>query len=143
LPLPPNNRTTLSGVKPAGACPGKPGTGPGTGHFTCNVTAATFDSVAINLYNYNEATGVMGGRVLPPYKMLESNGVKVAVIGITTDVVPQQAAAFNIGLRFSMGFNELPGIIADAKAAGADIIVVQSWACPRTCSSPRRSKVST
>ena len=126
LPLPPNNRTTLSGVKPAGACPGKPGTGPGTGHFTCNVTAATFDSVAINLYNYNEATGVMGGRVLPPYKMLESNGVKVAVIGITTDVVPQQAAAFNIGLRFSMGFNELPGIIAEAKAAGADIIVVQS-----------------
>ena len=125
LPLPPNNRTTLTGI--AGkACPGLPGTGPGTGHVTCNVTAAAFPTVAINLYNYNEAAGVMGGRVLPPYQMLETNGVKVAVIGITTDVVPQQAATFNIGFRFTMGHVELPGIIADAKAAGADVIVVQS-----------------
>jgi len=125
LPLPPNNRTTLTGI--AGkTCPGAPGTGPGTGHVTCNVTAATFDTVAINLYNYNEAAGVMGGRVLPPYKMLETNGVKVAVIGITTDVVPQQAQTFNIGFRFTMGHVELPGIIAEARAAGAEVIVVQS-----------------
>ncbi|HED18558.1 MAG TPA: hypothetical protein ENI74_03540, partial [Gammaproteobacteria bacterium] len=126
LPLPPNNRTTLSATRPPGACPGTPGTGPGSGRFTCNVTAATFDSVAINLYNYNEALGKMGGLVLPQYKMLESNGVKVAAIGITTDVVPQQAATFNIGFRFTMGFNELPGVIAEAKAAGAEVIVVMS-----------------
>jgi 2',3'-cyclic-nucleotide 2'-phosphodiesterase (5'-nucleotidase family) len=120
LPLPPNNRTTLTGI--AGkTCPNGP-----AGRLTCNVTAATFDTVAINLYNYNEAAGVMGGRVLPPYKMLETNGVKVAVIGITTDVVPQQAQTFNIGFRFTMGHVELPGIIAEAKAAGADVIVVQS-----------------
>jgi 2',3'-cyclic-nucleotide 2'-phosphodiesterase (5'-nucleotidase family) len=125
LPLPPNNRTTLTGI--AGkTCPGLPGTGPGTGHFTCNVTAATFDTVAINLYNYNEAAGAIGPRVLPPYKMLETKGVKVAVIGVTTDVVPQQAQTFNIGFRFTMGHVELPGIIAEAKAAGADVIVVQS-----------------
>jgi len=126
LPLPPNNRTTLTQFKPASDCPGLPGTGPGTGHFTCNVTAATFDSVANNLYNYNEATRKMGGLVLPAFKMFTVDDVKIAVIGITTDVVPQQANAFNIGLRFSMGFNELPGNIADAKAQGADIIVVQS-----------------
>jgi sulfur-oxidizing protein SoxB len=130
LPLPPNNRTTLREYKNTAAapanCPGAPGLGPGTGHFTCNVTAATFPTVAINLYNYNEAAGVMGGRVLPAYKMLETNGVKVAVIGITTDVVPQQAATFNIGFRFTMGFNELPGDIADAKAEGAEVIVVLS-----------------
>ncbi len=125
LPLPPNNRTTLTGI--AGkTCPGLPGTGPGTGHFTCNVTAATFDTVALNLYNYNEAAGVMGGLVLPRYKMLDAKGVKVAVIGVTTDVVPQQANTFNIGFRFSMGFNELPAAIADARAAGAEVIVVQS-----------------
>ena len=124
LPLPPNNRTTLTGT--AASCPGLPGTGPGTGHFTCNVTAATFDTVALNLYNYNEAVGVMGGLVLPRYKMLDAKGVKVAVIGITTDVVPQQANTFNIGFRFSMGFNEMPQAIADAKADGADVIVVQS-----------------
>jgi 2',3'-cyclic-nucleotide 2'-phosphodiesterase (5'-nucleotidase family) len=125
LPLPPNNRTTLTGI--AGkTCPGAPGTGPGTGHVTCNVTAATFDTVAINLYNYNESVGAIGPRVLPPYKMLETNGVKVAVIGITTDVVPQQAQTFNIGFRFTMGHVELPGIIAEAKAEGAEVIVVQS-----------------
>jgi 2',3'-cyclic-nucleotide 2'-phosphodiesterase (5'-nucleotidase family) len=116
LPLPPNNRTTLSATKPG--CPSNP--------VTCNVTAATFDTVALNLYNFNEATRTMGPLVLPAYKMLEAKGVKVAVLGITTDVVPQQAATFNIGFRFTMGFNELPGIIADARAAGADVIVVQS-----------------
>ncbi|MDH3980913.1 MAG: bifunctional metallophosphatase/5'-nucleotidase [Gammaproteobacteria bacterium] len=125
LPLPPNNRTTLTGF-PGKSCPGLPGTGPGTGQFTCNVTAATFDTVAINLYNYNEGLKKIGPRVLPPFKMLETNGVKVAVIGITTDVVPQQAATFNIGFRFTMGHNELPGIVADARAAGADVVVVQS-----------------
>jgi len=116
LPLPPNNRTTLSATKPG--CPANP--------TTCNVTKAMFDTVALNLYNYNEAMKKIGPRVLQPFKMLEAKGVKVAVLGITTDVVPQQAATFNIGFRFTMGFNELPGIIADAKAAGADIIVVQS-----------------
>jgi sulfur-oxidizing protein SoxB len=118
LPLPPNNRTTLTATKPAGACPSDP--------VACNVIAANFDTVAINLYNYSEAARRMGPRVLPPYKMLTTGGVNVAVIGITTDVVPQQANTFNIGFRFTMGFNELPGIIAEAKAAGADIIVVQS-----------------
>jgi 2',3'-cyclic-nucleotide 2'-phosphodiesterase (5'-nucleotidase family) len=124
LPLPPNNRTTLTGT--AASCPGLPGVGAGSGRFTCNVTAATFDTVALNLYNYNEMAKVMGGLVLPRYKMLDAKGVKVAVIGITTDVVPQQANTFNIGFRFSMGFNEMPAAIADARADGADVIVVQS-----------------
>ena len=121
LPLPINNRTTLSstiGVSPT-LCP--------SNAAACNVIKATFDTVAINLYHYNEGTGTMASTpLLPPYKMLETQGVKVAVIGITTDVVPQQAQTFNIGFRFTMGFNELPGVIADAKAAGADVIVVQS-----------------
>jgi len=118
LPLPPNNRTTLTPTKPAGACPSDP--------VVCNVLPAAFDTVALNLYNYNEALGKMGPRVLPAYKMLTTGGVNVAVIGITTDVVPQQANTFNIGFRFTMGYIELPGIIAEAKAAGADVIVVQS-----------------
>ena len=134
MPLPPNNRTTLREID-GKTCPGTPDNPfvfpgyepkPGSGTFTCNVTAANFPTVAINLYNYNEAKGKMGGRVLPPYQMLETQGVKVAVIGITTDVVPQQAQTFNIGFRFTMGHVELPGIIAEAKAAGADVIVVQS-----------------
>lgn len=116
LPLAPNNRTTLSST--VSGCPSDP--------VACNVTKANFDTVAINLYNYNEALGRMGPRTLPAYKMLDVGGVSVAVIGITTDVVPQQANTFNIGFRFTMGFNELPGIIDEVKTNGADVIVVQS-----------------
>jgi len=118
LPLSMNNRTTLTSTKPPGVCPSDP--------VGCNVVAATFDSVANNLYNYNEAKRKIGPLVLAPYKMLEVAGIKVAVIGITTDVVPQQASTFNIGFRFSMGFNEMPGTIKAAKKAGAKVIVVQS-----------------
>ena len=40
--------------------------------------------------------------------------------------MPQQADAFNIGLRFTQGIEELPNIINQVKAEGAEIIVVQS-----------------
>ena len=53
-------------------------------------------------------------------------GIKIAVIGITAAIVPQQADVFNIGLRFSQGIEELPRNIKDAKADGADVIVVAS-----------------
>jgi sulfur-oxidizing protein SoxB len=118
LPLAPNNRTTLTAIKPAGACPGDAN--------ACNVIKANFDTVAINLYNYNDVAGVMGPNTLERFKILDAHGVKVGVIGITTDVVPQQARVFNLSFRFTMGYNELPAAIADAKAAGAEVIVVQS-----------------
>lgn len=116
LPLSPNNRTTLSSTKEGCA----------TGAPTCNVTTANFPSVAINLYNYNEATRTMGAPVLPPYVIKKVGGVAVGIIGITSDIVPQQAQAFNTGIRFSMGYNELPQAIASAEAAGAQLIVVMS-----------------
>ncbi len=116
LPLSPNNRTTLSATK----------SGCATGAPTCNVTKANFPSVAINLYNYDEATRTMGNRILPSYLIKQVSGVNVGVIGITSDVVPQQAQAFNTGFRFTMGYSELPQAIADAKAAGAQLIVVLS-----------------
>lgn len=116
LPLSPNNRTTLSSTK-EGCAAGAP---------TCNVTKANFPSVAINLYNYNEATRTMGAPVLPPYVIKKVGGVAVGIIGITSDIVPQQAQAFNTGIRFSMGYNELPQAIASAEAAGAQLIVVMS-----------------
>ena len=40
--------------------------------------------------------------------------------------MPQQAQAFNVGFRFTMGYKELPENIAAAKAAGAELIVVLS-----------------
>jgi 2',3'-cyclic-nucleotide 2'-phosphodiesterase (5'-nucleotidase family) len=88
--------------------------------------------VAINLYNYDEIAGAtgagtpLGARVHAPYVIKPVGGKKVAIIGITSDVVPQQAQAFNTGFRFTMGYKELPQDIAAAKAEGADLIVVLS-----------------
>ncbi len=91
------------------------------------IIRADFPSVAINLYNAAPIPAALQGkRVLDPYRILERGGVKIAVIGITASIVPQQADVFNIGLRFTQGVEELPDILAEVNAAGADLIVVQS-----------------
>jgi 2',3'-cyclic-nucleotide 2'-phosphodiesterase (5'-nucleotidase family) len=88
------------------------------------ITQATFPTLASNLYNGSGPN--TGTAILPAYKVFDVDGVKIAVIGITAAIVPQQATVFNIGLRFSQGIEELPGNIADAKAEGATVIVVAS-----------------
>lgn len=128
--LAPNNRTTMAYLD------GKPGhedqhcNTPGglnaTTYATCHVTKANFPSVAINLYNYDEVNGKITGQTHPGYIIKKAGDVKVGIIGITSDIVPQQAAAFNTGLRFTMGYKELPVNIAAAKAEGAQLIVVLS-----------------
>ncbi|KPJ91746.1 MAG: hypothetical protein AMJ53_10880 [Gammaproteobacteria bacterium SG8_11] len=129
IQLAPNNRTTVAWLIPGCNVPGGL---QATTYEQCHVTKATFPTVAMNVYNFNEATGINnpaqapGPLVHQPYVIKEVNGVKVAVLGLTSDVVPQQAQAFNTGFRFTMGYKEMPVNIAAAKAAGADIIVVLS-----------------
>ena len=94
------------------------------------VIRASFPTVAANLYN--DTTGLPlppqlhDKRLLPAYQMLERNGTTIAVIGLTAAIVPQQADVFNIGLRFTQGVAELPGLIEEVKSLGAELIVVQS-----------------
>ncbi len=91
------------------------------------VIKANFPTVAANLYNAAPLPAPLHGKpVLPAFQMLERNDTKIAVIGITASIVPQQADAFNIGLRFTQGVDELPGLIEQVKDLGAEIIVVQS-----------------
>jgi len=91
------------------------------------VIKANFPVVAANVYNAAPLPVQLRGKpVLPAFHMLERNGTKIAVIGITASIVPQQADAFNIGLRLTQGVEELPGIIEQVKAQGAELIVVQS-----------------
>jgi 2',3'-cyclic-nucleotide 2'-phosphodiesterase (5'-nucleotidase family) len=126
--LSPNNRTTLAWMD------GRPGRerqrcnqpGGPRPYAECHVTKATFPSVAINLYDYDEGARVQGERLHAPYVTRDVGGVRVAILGITSDSVPHQAQAFNVGLRFSMGFEELPDDIASARAEGAELIVVLS-----------------
>jgi 2',3'-cyclic-nucleotide 2'-phosphodiesterase (5'-nucleotidase family) len=94
---------------------------------SAGIIKADFPSVAVNLYNSAPIPEpLQGKRVLDPYKLFDRGGVKVAVIGITAAIVPQQADVFNIGLRFTQGVEELPEILEEVKAAGAELIVVQS-----------------
>ncbi|MEN8206575.1 MAG: metallophosphoesterase [Pseudomonadota bacterium] len=139
-PLAPNNRTTIAWMD------GKPGHvgqtcnlagyngSPFVPAALCHVTKATFPTVALNLYNYNEVAAInnpnqdqpLGPLVHDSFIIKEVGGVEVGIIGVTSDVVPQQAQAFNTGFRFTMGYKEMPQAIADAEAAGAEIIVVLS-----------------
>ncbi len=94
---------------------------------SAGIVKANFPVVAINLYNDTPISPAQQGqRVLDPYVIIERNGVRIAVIGITASIVPQQAFVFNTGLRFTHGVEELPGILEMVKADGADLIVVQS-----------------
>ena len=109
-PLPPNLRV-MAGYE-----------GPDVNNFESNmVIQANFDAVSINLKN-----AANGSPILPTYKIIDRNNVRVAVIGITAAIVPQQADVFNLGLRFTQGVEELPGVLEEVKAAGVDLIVVQS-----------------
>ena len=128
------NRFTSFGPKP----PVPPNVAVMAGYIDCNgvndtcteekgIIKADFPSVAINLYNAPPIPEpLQGQRVLDAYRMFERGGVNIAVIGITASIVPQQADVFNIGLRFTQGVEELTDILAEVKAAGADLIVVQS-----------------
>ncbi len=91
------------------------------------VIQATFPAVAANLYNAAPLPLPLHGKpVLPAFKMFERDGTQIAVIGLTASIVPQQADAFNIGLRFTQGVEELSGILEEVKGLGAELIVVQS-----------------
>ncbi|WP_455207884.1 bifunctional metallophosphatase/5'-nucleotidase [Kaarinaea lacus] len=134
--LAPNNRTTVAWMYHDDPGNGKQCNVAGglnvTTYATCHLIKANFDTVAMNVYNFNEALGAtnpnqpLGSLVHEPYKIKVVDGVKIAVLGLTSDVVPQQAQAFNSGFRFTMGYKEIPANIAAAKAKGATIIVVLS-----------------
>jgi len=89
---------------------------------------ANYPTVAANLYNAAPAApGLVGQRVLPPYIIKQVNGMKVAIIGLTTDITAQQADVFNTTFLQTMGWVELPGIIDTVRnVEGADLVVVQS-----------------
>jgi sulfur-oxidizing protein SoxB len=89
------------------------------------VIKANFPVVSANTYNDDPVQN--HNRVMKPYEILTlANGVKVAVIGLSAAIVPQQSDVFNIGLRFTQGVEELPGLLQEVRGMGANIVVVQS-----------------
>ncbi|MGD8571657.1 MAG: 5'-nucleotidase C-terminal domain-containing protein [Gammaproteobacteria bacterium] len=93
------------------------------------VVQANFDTLAVNLYNggpYPLQAPFFNKRTLDPYKIIERNGVKMAIVGITAAIIPQQPPVFGRTFRFTQGVEELPGIISEIKDQGVEIIVIQS-----------------
>ena len=63
-----------------------------------------------------------------PWKLVTKNGVKIAVIGITTTETPTSTAARNIqGLAFGNGADAIKRVLPDARA-GADFVIVVAHA---------------
>lgn len=124
IPMSGNNQTTLSSTIPA--CNGT------ASAADCNVIAANYKVVANNVYWFGEKkTGAARkpdlrpeNRVFDPWVIREANGVKVGYLGITSSRLPVQNPLFNLGFRFTKGYNELSQDIKDARKAGADIIVL-------------------
>jgi len=88
------------------------------------VITANFPVVSANTYNDDPVPS--RSRIMDPYKILTVDGVRIAVIGLSAAIVPQQSDVFNIGLRFTQGVQELPGVLKEVKSKGADIVVVQA-----------------
>lgn len=82
----------------------------------------SYPILAINCYR-NE-----GGLFFQPYRMLDRGGLRVAVIGIASNIVDKtMPPAFSEGLRFTLGRDELPGWIAHVREnEHADLVVVLS-----------------
>jgi S-sulfosulfanyl-L-cysteine sulfohydrolase len=79
--------------------------------------------LAINIFH--ETTGAA---FLPPYTIEEVGGLRVAVIGIASNIVDKTMPPhFSRGLRFTDGRKELPGVIEEVRAKeNANVVVVLS-----------------
>ena len=79
--------------------------------------------LAINIYDQRT-----GKAFLPPYTIREVGGLRVAVIGIASNIIDKTMPPhFSEGLRFTDGREELPGFIARVRSQErADLVVVLS-----------------
>lgn len=68
-----------------------------------------------------------GSLFTTPWTMLERKGRRIAVIGLACPIVDKtMPPSYSEGIRFSIGNEELPGHIRDARADGAELVVVLS-----------------
>ena len=87
--------------------------------------AADLDYPILAINCFDKATGALA---FSPYRMVERNGLRIAVIGIACNIVDKTMPPhFSEGLRFTVGREELPGWIDHVRAAeAADLVVVLS-----------------
>lgn len=83
----------------------------------------SYPMIAVNCFHKDS-----GELFFKPYKIIERDGIRIAVIGLACPIVDKtMPAAFSEGLRFEIGNNELPSWIKVAKERElADVVVILS-----------------
>lgn len=77
--------------------------------------------LGINVYNKD------GSLFLDPYVILEIENIKVAVIGVCSNIIDKtMPKQFSEGLLVTDGIKELPGAIEGVRSMGADIVFLLS-----------------
>lgn len=83
--------------------------------------ALNYPMLGINVYNED------GSLFLPPYLITQVADVKIAVIGICSNIIDKTMPGnFSEGLKITDGMVELPTIIQQVKLDGADIVILLS-----------------
>ena len=80
----------------------------------------SYPVLGINIYNDD------GSLFLKPYIIKEVASVKIAVIGICSNIIDKMPRQFNAGLKITDGMEELPSVIEQVKSEGAEIIILLS-----------------
>lgn len=83
----------------------------------------SYPILAINCYRKSD-----GELLFRPYQMVIRDGLRVAVIGIASNIVDKtMPPSYSEGVRFTLGRDELPGWIAHVREKeGADLVVILS-----------------
>lgn len=83
----------------------------------------SYPILAINCYRKDD-----GELFLPPYRIVERGELRVAIIGIASNIVDKtMPPSYSEGLKFTLGRDELPGWIAHVREQeAADLVIVLS-----------------
>ncbi len=83
--------------------------------------ALNYPILGINVYNDDDTL------FLPPYKIIELDDLKIAVIGICSNIIDKtMPKRFSKGLKITDGSKELPLMIQRVKVEGANLIILLS-----------------
>lgn len=105
------------------------GAGAFLSYFTGPNPKARWNPVVANLYydNYPGLEAKTGQTVAPPYVIKQVGGLRVGVIGFTSDRGPQAGdPTITAGLRFTDGRAEFEKYVKEVRAQNVDLVVVIS-----------------
>ncbi len=95
----------------------------GPKHLVNLVSQLTYPLLAINVF-YKESNQL----VFPPYRIVERGGLRIAVLGLASNIVDKMMPAhFSEGVYFTLGVEELPSTLQSlSQKESVDLVVLLS-----------------